>query len=46
MKDGDQINQLIEVTKAVLEEDIIVITALRKRSDGLYGWESFINCVA
>ena len=35
MKDGDQINQLIEAAKAVLEEDIIPSLPFRKRSDAL-----------
>ena len=35
MKDGDQINQLLETAKAVLEEDIIPSLPFRKRSDAL-----------
>jgi len=35
MKDGDQINQLIEAAKAVLEEDIIPSLPFRKCSDAL-----------
>ena len=35
MKNGDQINQLLETAKAVLEKDIIPSLPFRKRLDAL-----------